>query len=469
MSLEDEQNEIVALLTRETSRAMEYANKAIANETSDRYQQAIVEYGYAVKILYNMYCFLSGVIFQKIKTKTSTTVNFDRAYLSETVFNKITDIYKRINVLDNLLSSGNAETYSLMRSVDIPLDISSKNDVDSLNDVVKEVLVQVEIDPEIDTFENIIGHSFTKDKLKELSHTFVLNVNENTKNILQSRHVSSNMMIILYGEPGTGKTSLVKALAHHLNVKLYELKLSALYNKYVGESEKTMSSIFDWVLSSSEPKIVFIDELDSLFSKRGAGNEESLDRKLKTIFMTEINRFQSDQRTNTLIIGATNLIEDIDEAIARRSVLNVYVGKPKNEEEYVQLVLREFSKLKLNVERRLYSSIVRTAVEKKLSQSKVIDIVKKLFSFVTARLSNEIYVRKFRDSENYYSLNGNILGAEDEKYIIVTASAEVKKNLDGYDIEKVRLDCESGAELASSIVLPFITEELWNENQKALI
>lgn len=463
MSCKDE-NEIISKLHEEIEKVFKLTNKAIVAEDASRYGDAMVQYGRAMIALYGSLCFLSGVVFRKTAVKgSSTSVNFSRAFLTEKIINKIVQIYVRVQRLENVINSGNSETYSLIESIKIPKDLMSDQTTDSTNDLIKDVLVQIEPRSEIDTFENIIGHQFTKEKLFALSHMFLLNVNENTKNILQNRHVSPNMMIILYGEPGTGKTSLVKALAHRLNVKLYELKLSALYNKYVGESEKTMSALFDWILSSSEPKIVFIDELDSLFGKRGAGNEESLDKKLKIIFMTEMNRFSVDSRSNTLIIGATNLIDDIDEAIRRRSVLNIKVGKPTSVEEYLSLIEREFFKLKLNVEPGLSELIANEALGKNWSQSKIVDVVKKLFSFVTARLSSEIRVRKFRDRSTYHSLNGTILGPDDDKYVIEDESVQ------SYDTENVTLDSDRGMEMAYKIVLPPVTVESWKQNKNALL
>lgn len=464
----DDENQIIALATEQISKAITLTQKAIEHEDKNYYERAIIKYSEAIKVLYNTYCLLSGVVFNSTPIKTSDSnikknlVNFNKPYLCEKIINKIMNIYNRMVRIDNGLSSGNAEFYSLLKSINIPLDINQSSNSTELD--INEVLVKVEIDENTDTFDNIIGHKFVKEKLKELSHSFTLNSNENIRNIFQSRHISSNMMIILYGEPGTGKTSLVRALANNLKIPLYELKLSSLYNKYVGESEKLMSRIFDWILLSTESKVIFIDELDSLFSKRGAGNEESLDKKLKIIFMTEMNRFNNNFHTKTLIMGATNLIEDIDEAIVRRSLLNIHVGKPSTQEEYYTLIMYEIEKLKLNVERKVIDSFIKTAYAQNISQSKINDVAKKLFSFVTAQISSDIHISHFKDNNTYFSLNGTILYPNNDKYMIITPTLN-----DSLEYERLYLDSDKGKELANYIILPIITFQMWETNKLALI
>lgn len=464
----ENESEIIAALHQQTLKAISCAKRAIDHEKHNHYEQAIVEYGKSVKILYNAYCFLAGITLNKSRLKdgasTKVMVDFSRGYISEAITNKLMEIYNRIQRLENFISSGTAEVNSLMHSIDIPLQMFEQT-LDNSNtamDNIKDVLVQLEVNDNTHSFDNIIGHEQIKMVLKQLSYSFTLNTNENTKKIFVNRYVSSNKMVILYGPPGTGKTSLVTALAQYLKIPLYELKLSALYNKYVGESEKLMSLIFEWILSSTSPKVIFIDELDSLFSKRGMDNEESIDKKLKIIFMTEMNRFNTNLHTNTLLVGATNLLENIDEAIVRRSVLNIEVTKPTSREEYAQLVMYEIHHWKVNVDNKVIQQIIDTVYNEKYSQSKVNDVVKKIFSMVTSQLSTNIYVRQIdRSLGPYYSLTSRILAVGEDKYTIVqdgdlpVRDGDKHIDLNSDDIAK---------DLTDFIVLPFFTETMWQSN-----
>ena len=72
--------------------------------------------------------------------------------------------------------------------------------------------------------------------------------------------------ILLYGEPGTGKTLLAKAVAHETNSTFIEVVGSELVQKFIGEGAKLVKEIFEFARRRA-PAIVFIDELDSLASK----------------------------------------------------------------------------------------------------------------------------------------------------------------------------------------------------------
>lgn len=485
-----EQDEIIAALTEEMTRVMKYANKAIKYEDEDKFGKAIVEYTNAIRVLYNASCFLNGVYFDTtnvsmLQRNRSLHRHFTRGRMYELIWNKIVQLYTRVQKLHDVTQTGAAEVRALMRSIDIPLDIHQSFDESALSssslsqfDLIKDVLVQVPL-LHTDSFDYIIGHDNTKTKLFEIATMFSLNANTYTKSILHNRYITSNVMIILYGEPGTGKTSLIKALAAYLHIPLYELKIAQLFNSYVGETEKTMSNIFNWALSTMEPKMIFIDELDAIFSKRGTGNEQSLDKKIKTIFMTEMNRFVENMDSNNIIIGATNFIEDIDEAIRRRSVLNIEVSRPSSIEEYLALIIHEFDKLKLNYENGIAENIAVYAYDAKFAQSKLVDITKKLFALCTSKITDEMYVIPVSvdDSRNMnntntssssnktlYSLNATCLRDSDIKYNIIDNIEHIDDNYKNMII-KINLKTTEGKTMGNNIILPFVTMQMWEDNR----
>ncbi|KAK9430540.1 P-loop containing nucleoside triphosphate hydrolase protein [Lipomyces doorenjongii] len=131
--------------------------------------------------------------------------------------------------------------------------------------------------------------------------------------------------ILLYGPPGCSKTLTAKALATEAGLNFLAVKGPEIFNKYVGESEKSIREIFRKARNAS-PSIIFFDEIDALSAARGHA-ETGGDRVL-TSLLNEMDGIES--MGNVIVLAATNRPEIIDSALLRPGRIDrmLYVGPP---------------------------------------------------------------------------------------------------------------------------------------------
>jgi DNA polymerase III delta prime subunit len=114
------------------------------------------------------------------------------------------------------------------------------------------------------------------------------------------------------GEPGTGKTMAAQVLARELGLELFRVDLSRVMSKYIGETEKNLSQLFDDARASGS--ILFFDEADALFGKR-TEVKDAHDRYANLEIGYLLQRMEEHVGTTVL---ATNRMADLDEAFTRR-------------------------------------------------------------------------------------------------------------------------------------------------------
>lgn len=122
--------------------------------------------------------------------------------------------------------------------------------------------------------------------------------------------------VILYGEPGTGKTLLAKAVANQTSATFLRVVGSELIQKYLGEGPKLVRELFR-VADDLAPSIVFIDEVDAVGSKRYESSSSGT-REIQRTMLELLNQLDGfDERGDVKVIMATNKIENLDPALIR--------------------------------------------------------------------------------------------------------------------------------------------------------
>jgi len=202
------------------------------------------------------------------------------------------------------------------------LEVTMDNFMDAMKEVepsaIREVYVEV---PDI-KWDDVGGHEEIKQALRETVEWPL-----KYADLFNSTHTSPPKGIILYGQPGTGKTYLAKALATESGVNFISVKGPQILSKYIGDSEKGVREIFR-LAKQSAPTILFLDELDSLTPRRSSdGSGSSVVERVIGQFLTEMDGIE--ELKGVFVLAATNRIDFIDPALLRSGRFDLQIEVPK--------------------------------------------------------------------------------------------------------------------------------------------
>lgn len=167
------------------------------------------------------------------------------------------------------------------------------------------------------SFNDIGGYERVKQELKRivtLATGRVSGIDERERQKLIPRG------FIFHGPPGTGKTLFAKAIANEMNATIQMVSGPEIMDKYVGQSESNLRHIFATARRNA-PSVIFFDEFDSVASQRStyADGGARANNAVVAQLLTELDGFREDQAV--MVIGTTNRIDIIDEALLRPSRL----------------------------------------------------------------------------------------------------------------------------------------------------
>ncbi|MFK7906409.1 MAG: ATP-binding protein, partial [Chitinophagales bacterium] len=176
-------------------------------------------------------------------------------------------------------------------------------------------------------WEDLVLEDYVLDEVMEIPAWL-----EHKDTILQKwkmgKRIKPGYRALFYGPPGTGKTLTAALIGKSLGLDVYRIDLSQVVSKYIGETEKNMASIFDQ--AQNKNWILFFDEADALFGRRTA-TSDSKDRHANQEVAYLLQRVESFPG---VVILATNLKGNIDEAFSRRFQSMIHFRMPKPQQRY---------------------------------------------------------------------------------------------------------------------------------------
>lgn len=164
------------------------------------------------------------------------------------------------------------------------------------------------------TFDDIVGMEEVKEEIRK---TLINPLNH--PEAYAKHNLSAGGYTLLWGPPGTGKTTFARAVASQIGVPFFKVDSSELVNKYLGETakeiKKVFSSVRQYAADNNTPVVLFIDEIDAFARKRESG--ETAAGAAVPALLQELQGFDTSSK-NIIVIAATNVKDTLDSGVISR-------------------------------------------------------------------------------------------------------------------------------------------------------
>ena len=212
---------------------------------------------------------------------------------------------------------------------------------------------------------------------------------------------------LFYGAPGTGKTMAVQVIARALGIDLFRVDLSQMVSKYIGETEKHISELFQKAQNINA--ILFFDEADALFAKRS----EVQDANDRHANAQTAHLLQKIEEYDGIVIMATNLKDNIDDAFKRRIKFMVQFTFPTADtrKKLWKSMISPKAECEDNLDLDFYGE------QFELSGSAIKEIIRNA-AYIAASEQRKISNGHMKEAlKMHYAKSGKILGEEEFRYL----------------------------------------------------
>ncbi|MFT8312629.1 MAG: ATP-dependent metallopeptidase FtsH/Yme1/Tma family protein [Clostridium sp.] len=212
-------------------------------------------------------------------------------------------------------------------------------------------------------FKNVAGNEEAKESVKDIVDFLKSPEKYNSYGARMPKGV------ILYGEPGTGKTLLAKAVAGEAGVPFYAMSGSDFIQVYVGVGASRVRQLFKKARSHGKA-VIFIDEIDAIGKKRESGKNGGSDERDQTLnaLLTEMSGF--NEKEGIIVMAATNRLDMLDSALLR----------PGRFDRHIEIVLPD-----LNARKEILKLHLKN---KPIGKIDIDDLARKTSYFSGAKLEN---------------------------------------------------------------------------------